>query len=52
MWVKASRKLIVEIMEIARRELCGVGMRKRTGEIYTSELNEETLGLVGLNRAV
>lgn len=51
--VKASKKLISEVMEIARQELGNSGMRKRgQGEIYTCELNQETIGWVGLNRAV
>ena len=50
--IKANKKIISEVMRIARQELCALGMRKRTGEIYTCKLNEETLGWIGLNRAI
>ncbi|MCZ6679047.1 MAG: hypothetical protein O7E52_17575 [Candidatus Poribacteria bacterium] len=47
-----SRQLISEVMDTAQRELRKSGMRKRKGGIYTCQLNQETLGWVGLNRAV
>lgn len=39
-------------MEIATRLLCETGFSKRRNEIFTFELNEETIGWVGLNRAI
>ena len=48
----ASSKLISEVLELTRRELTNAGMRKRRGDIYTCQLNEEILGWIGLNRAV
>ncbi len=39
-------------METTRQELCAIGMQKRSGDIFTFELNKEAIGWVGLNRAV
>ena len=48
----ARKELILKVMDIARQELCAVGMRKRSGNIFTFELNMEAIGWVGLNTGV
>lgn len=48
----ASRTLISQVMALARYELGKTGFQKRSGEIYTFEVQKGVLGWIGLNRAV
>jgi hypothetical protein len=48
----ASKRLIAEFSELAARAICSVGFRKRSGDIYTRRINNDTLGWIGLNRAI
>ena len=50
--VTTSKQMIVEITEIVQRLLRQSGLEKRTAQIFTRKLPGETLGWVGLNRAI
>lgn len=51
--VVASKKLILEVMGLARIALVNLGFKKRGGgEIYTYELSKNVIGWLGLQRSV
>jgi hypothetical protein len=45
-------KPIADVSKLAARELARAGFRKRSGDIFTREIEKEVLGWLGLNRAV
>jgi hypothetical protein len=44
-------RLIDRVGDIARDDLVALGLRKRSGQVYTTELTEDAIGWLGLNSA-